>query len=227
MKITLRPSPNFNERKGPLDMLVLHYTGMETGDAAIERLCDPEAGVSAHYVVRENGDILKLVDEDKRAWHAGVASWQGDEDLNSRSVGIEIVNGGHDWPAADGSLPAYPETQIEAVTELALGIIERWSIPQTRVVGHSDVAPARKADPGEHFPWQQLAASHIGLWPDEAGEASQPVATSLKTIGYDTGDLKAAITAFQRRWLQHRIDGLDDGEVRARASAVAKLYSAG
>ncbi|HIG23728.1 MAG TPA: N-acetylmuramoyl-L-alanine amidase [Henriciella marina] len=227
MKITLRPSPNFNERKGPLDMLVLHYTGMETGDAAIERLCDPEAGVSAHYVVRENGDILKLVDEDKRAWHAGVASWQGDEDLNSRSVGIEIVNGGHDWPAADGSLPAYPDAQIEAVTELALGIIERWSIPQTRVVGHSDVAPARKADPGEHFPWQQLAASHIGLWPHEAGDASQPVPTSLKTIGYDIGDLKAAITAFQRRWLQHRTDGLDDGEVRARASAVAKLYSAG
>ena len=143
MKITLRPSPNFNERKGPLDMLVLHYTGMETGEAAIERLCDPEAGVSAHYVVRENGDILKLVDEDKRAWHAGVASWQGDEDLNSRSVGIEIVNGGHDWPGPDGSLPAYPDAQIEAVTELARGIIERWSIPQTRVVGHSDVAPAR------------------------------------------------------------------------------------
>ena len=226
MKITRLFSPNFNDRQFPLDMLVLHYTGMETGDAAIERLCDKEAGVSAHYVVRETGEILQLVDEDKRAWHAGVSSWQGDEDLNSRSIGIEIVNGGHDWPASDGSLPDYPDAQIEAVIALSKAIIARWNIPADRIVGHSDIAPARKADPGEHFPWQRLAEAGIGLWPSAIGAEVQPSERSLRSIGYDIGDLPAAITAFQRRWMPDRIDGADDEDMRAMAAAVAAAYSA-
>ncbi|MCZ4297339.1 N-acetylmuramoyl-L-alanine amidase [Henriciella marina] len=226
MKITRLSSPNFNDRQFPLDMLVLHYTGMETGDAAIERLCDKEAGVSAHYVVRETGEILQLVDEDKRAWHAGVSSWQGDEDLNSRSIGIEIVNGGHDWPASDGSLPDYPDAQIEAVIALSKAIIARWNIPADRVVGHSDIAPARKADPGEHFPWQRLAEAGIGLWPSAIGAEVQPSERSLRSIGYDIGDLPAAITAFQRRWMPDRIDGADDEDMRAMAAAVVAAYSA-
>ncbi|RIJ32137.1 N-acetylmuramoyl-L-alanine amidase [Henriciella algicola] len=226
MKITHLSSPNFNDRQFALDMLVLHYTGMETGDAAIERLTDKEAGVSAHYVVRETGEILQLVDEDKRAWHAGVSSWRGDEDLNSRSVGIEIVNGGHDWRAPDGSLPDYPDAQIEAVISLSKAIIDRWNIPADRVVGHSDIAPARKADPGEHFPWQRLSEAGIGLWPSVSGGADQPAEISLRAIGYDVSDLPAAITAFRRRWMPDRIDGGDDEDLRAVAAAVAAAYSA-
>ncbi|RIJ23795.1 N-acetylmuramoyl-L-alanine amidase [Henriciella barbarensis] len=226
MKIKRLSSPNFNDREAPLDMLVLHYTGMETGDAAIERLCDKDAGVSAHYVVRENGEILQLVDEDKRAWHAGVSSWQGDEDLNSRSIGIEIINGGHDWPASDGSLPDYPDAQIEAVIALSKAIIARWDIPADRIVGHSDIAPARKADPGEHFPWQRLAEAGIGIWPKEVDAPDRPAETSLRAIGYDVNDPAAAITAFQRRWLPARVDGIESAEVRALAAAVALAYSA-
>lgn len=165
MKIEARPSPNFNDRKFPIDMLVLHYTGMETGQAALDRMCDAEAQVSAHYMIWEDGRVVQLVGEDKRAWHAGVSSWRGEEDLNSRSIGIEIVNGGHDWPLAGGVLPPYPTAQIEALIELCQGILERWDIPQTRILGHSDIAPARKDDPGEHFPWDRLARAGIGLWP--------------------------------------------------------------
>ena len=226
MKIERLPSPNFNERQAPLDMLVLHYTGMETGEDAIARLRDREASVSAHYVIRETGEILQLVDEDKRAWHAGVSSWQGDEDLNSRSIGIEIVNGGHDWLAPDGGLPAYPEAQIDSVIELSRSILERWSIPQTRIVGHSDIAPVRKADPGEHFPWTRLSENGVGLWPDGPGDSGAPIIRSLSAIGYETGEEKAAIMAFQRRWRPSRVDGAADAETAGLADAVAKLYSA-
>lgn len=165
MKIEARQSPNFNDRKYPIDLLVLHYTGMETGQDALERMCDPAAEVSAHYMIWEDGRIVQLVGEDKRAWHAGVSSWQADEDLNSRSIGIEIVNGGHDWPLDDGVLPPYPDAQLEALIELSAGILKRWNIPLNRIVGHSDIAPARKADPGEHFPWDRLARAGIGPWP--------------------------------------------------------------
>lgn len=217
-------SPNFDDRRYPVDMLVLHYTGMETGAAALERMRDPNASVSAHYMVWEDGRAVCLVEEDKRAWHAGVASWQGDEDLNSRSIGIEIVNGGHDWPREDGRLPPYPDAQIETVTALCQGIIQRWEIPQTRIVGHSDIAPSRKRDPGEHFPWARLAQSGIGLWPLALAETSGPLRRALETIGYDTSDLGAAITAFQRRWHPSRVDGQDNGDTRAIAQAVADLY---
>ena len=157
MKIIQSPSPNFNDRKAPVDMLVLHYTGMETGQAALERMLDAEAEVSAHYMIWEDGKVNQLVDEDKRAWHAGVGSWQGDTDLNSCSVGIEIVNGGHNVPLADGSLPPYPDAQIKAVIELSKAIIGRHKIPQARIVGHSDIcllytSPSPRDQRGSRMP---------------------------------------------------------------------------
>ncbi|MEL7107908.1 MAG: N-acetylmuramoyl-L-alanine amidase [Pseudomonadota bacterium] len=165
MKIEAWPSPNFNDRKHPIDMLVFHYTGMETGQQALDRMCDAEAEVSAHYMIWEDGRVVALVEEEKRAWHAGVSSWQGDDDLNSRSIGIEIVNGGHDWPMAGGVLSPYPNAQIEALISLCQDILLRWDIPYNRIVGHSDIAPSRKDDPGEHFPWDRLARAGIGKWP--------------------------------------------------------------
>lgn len=248
MKIEAAPSPNFNDRKTPIDMLVLHYTGMETGQYALDRMCDAEAQVSAHYMLWEDGGIVQLVGEDKRAWHAGVSSWQGDEDLNSCSIGIEIVNGGHDWPLADGGLPPYPEVQIEALTALCQGILSRWDIPQTRIVGHSDIAPLRKDDPGEHFPWERLARAGIGLWPEAsskdalttigkglgAGEKSSSVERMqimLTEIGYAVPQAglydpatEAAVRAFQRRWVQDRVSGRGDLQTLAHIGLIHKLY---
>lgn len=225
--IVRHSSPNFDDRRTGVDMLVLHYTGMETGDAALARMCDAEASVSAHYMVRETGEIVSLVEEDKRAWHAGISSWQGDTDLNSRSVGIEIVNGGHDWLGPDGKLPPYPAAQIDAVIELSRTIIKRWDIPQTRIVGHSDIAPRRKADPGEHFPWAKLAQHDVGLWPLALSDKDGSMERALQQIGYDTEDLEAAITAFQRRWRPSRVDGKSDRDTRQIAQAVAALYVSG
>ena len=203
MNIAAQPSPNFNDRKHPVDMLVLHYTGMETGQEALDRMCDASAEVSAHYMIWEDGRIVQLVGEDKRAWHAGVSSWQGDEDLNSRSIGIEIVNGGHDWPLQSGGLPPYPDAQIEALIALCQGILERWEIPAHRIVGHSDIAPARKTDPGEHFPWSRLARSGIGLWPlaltDPANATQRVQATTHQWVGKGLapGDDKKAVLRLQ------------------------------
>ena len=208
MKIEVRPSPNFNDRKHPVDMLVLHYTGMETGQEALDRMCDPEAEVSAHYMIWEDGRVVQLVGEDKRAWHAGVSSWQGETDLNSRSIGIEIVNGGHDWPLAGNVLPPYPNAQLDALIELCQGIRERWDIPGSRIVGHSDIAPARKADPGEHFPWDRLARAGIGLWPltiSENPAVPQDVITTGRVLqepqligrGLGRGDDKGAVGRMQ------------------------------
>lgn len=205
MKVEAHPSPNFNDRKHPVDLLVFHYTGMETGQEALDRMCDAEAQVSAHYMIWEDGRIAQLVGEDKRAWHAGVSSWQGDEDLNSRSIGIEIVNGGHDWPLPGGGLPPYPDVQIDALTRLTHGILDRWDIPAHRIVGHSDIAPARKDDPGEHFPWAKLARMGIGLWPlsltdptdatgNERARASGP---HLIGRGLGPGDDKKAVARMQ------------------------------
>jgi len=240
MKIEAYPSPNFNDRKHPIDMLVFHYTGMETGQQALDRMCDPAAEVSAHYMVWEDGRVVQLVGEDKRAWHAGVSSWQGDDDLNSRSIGIEIVNGGHDWPLADDVLPPYPEVQIEAVIDLSQGIQERWSIPFNRIVGHSDIAPRRKPDPGEHFPWDRLARAGIGLWPqplmnDQGVETAEPhligrglgrgdtieavkrMQGTLAEIGYTLNPsgrydepTEAVVQAFQRRFVQDQVTGQAD-----------------
>ncbi|MEO0982828.1 MAG: N-acetylmuramoyl-L-alanine amidase [Pseudomonadota bacterium] len=238
-------SPNFNDRKAPLDMLVLHYTGMESASAALARMRDPAAEVSAHYMVDEAGVIFRLVPEDKRAWHAGVSSWAGQGDLNSRSIGIEIVNGGHDFPLPDGSLPPFPPAQIAAVTSLCQAIIARWSVPQARIVGHSDIAPARKRDPGELFPWKTLAEAGIGLWPpdpdpdgqmgaglgtSDRGEPVVRLQTALAAIGYGieaTSQYDAAtvdvMTAFQRRWAPDRVSGQADWMSIARVEAVRRL----
>lgn len=225
MKIRSAPSSNFDERKLPASILVLHYTGMNTGKAAIERLQDPDAKVSAHYVIEEDGDILQLVEEDKRAWHAGVSSWNGMTDINSASIGIEIVNGGHDY-----GLPDFPDVQIGALLWLCKDIIKRNKILPGNVVGHSDIAPGRKIDPGEKFPWHLLAVDGIGLWPQdvvsdarvifEKGDRDRGISAAqsgLALMGYGAEvngvmdeNTIAIIEALQRRYRPTRIDGKID-----------------
>lgn len=219
MKIGNRPSPNFNDRDAAVDMLVLHYTGMKTCAEALGRLCDPAAEVSAHYLIDEDGTVSQLVAEDKRAWHAGVSSWRGHANINSRSVGIEIVNPGHEWGYRD-----FTEAQYEALIPLCLDIVERHGIPARNVVGHSDVAPARKEDPGERFDWRRLAAAGIGPWP----EAAEPVAEAdvsdvLAEIGYDVSDEQAALRAFQRRFRPVLIDGAADAQTRGLLAGLRTL----
>ncbi|ABI78382.1 N-acetylmuramoyl-L-alanine amidase [Hyphomonas neptunium ATCC 15444] len=235
MEIEDTPSPNFDDRKHPVTLLVLHYTGMESGEAALTRMRDPEAKVSAHYMVWEDGRIARLVAENDRAWHAGVSTWQSLEDLNSRSVGIEIVNGGHDYPAPGGALPPYPDAQITAVIALAREIMAHHDIPATGLVAHSDIAPARKIDPGEHFPWQRLAEAGLGLWPPvetgsacvwSGGDASR-LNAHLAQIGYDTSDIPAALRAFQRRWMPTAITGLADADTLRRLAQIAEAYALG
>ncbi|MEX2202220.1 MAG: N-acetylmuramoyl-L-alanine amidase, partial [Dongiaceae bacterium] len=161
------PSPNHDARRGPVDILLLHYTGMVAAEAALKRLCDPVARVSAHYLIDEDGTLWQLVGEDRRAWHAGVSFWAGESDINARSIGIELQNPGHEF-----GYRAFPEPQMKTLIELAQGILQRHPIPASRVIGHSDVAPTRKEDPGELFDWQRLAAAGIGLWP--AGDSEPP-----------------------------------------------------
>lgn len=210
-----QPSPNFDERGGPVSMIVLHYTGMQDAASAIQRLCDPEAKVSAHYVVTEDGQVLRLVDESKRAWHAGRSHWRGVTDVNSASVGIEIVNPGHEF----GYRP-FPDEQIEALIPLVHGIKERYGITRGNVVGHSDVAPARKQDPGELFPWRRLAKLRLAL-PRPTKNLMDPGWTdagfllALERFGYDVTDPLAATVAFQRRFRPELIDGTIDAECRA------------
>jgi N-acetylmuramoyl-L-alanine amidase len=229
VRVHERPSPNHAPRPAdtPIDTLVLHYTGMATGDAALARLRDPAAAVSAHWLVDEAGGVVRLVDEERTAWHAGVSAWRGHVGLNGRSIGVEIVNGGHDF-----GLPPYPEGQIEAVLGLAREIVARWAIPAVNVVGHGDVAPMRKADPGEHFPWRRLARAGVGLWP-EAGEAAPAadVGGALAAVGYALADapqptsVSAALLAFQRRFRpQGPIDGRADAATRRRLGEVAAAY---
>lgn len=209
------PSPNFDDRTLPISMVVLHYTGMVDAASAIARLADAEAKVSAHYVVAEDGQVIRMVAEEKRAWHAGRSWWRGTTDINSASIGIEIVNPGHEF----GYRP-FPEAQVDAVIELLGGIVPRYGITRGNVVGHSDVAPARKEDPGELFPWYRLARLRLALprpnrnlmdphWSD-AG-----FLLALERFGYDVTDGVAAIRAFQRRFRPEMIDGIIDGECRA------------
>lgn len=210
-----RLSPNFDERQLPIDMIVLHYTGMIDAESAIERLCDPEAKVSAHYLVKEDGDIVRLVPEEKRAWHAGKAHWRGVADVNSASIGIEIVNPGHDH----GYRP-FPEAQIEALVPLVADIKDRYAITRGNVVGHSDVAPLRKRDPGELFPWHRLARLRLAL-PRPTKNLMDPLWSeagfllALERFGYDVTEPMAAIMAFQRRYRPELIDGEIDAECRS------------
>ena len=198
------PSPNHGPRPdgSVIDMLVLHYTGMESAQAALDRLCDPGPQVSAHYVIDEDGTIYELVPEQRRAWHAGVSSWGGQGDVNSRSIGIELVNPGH---------CPFPIAQIDALIPLAQAILARHPIPARHVLGHSDIAPCRKQDPGELFPWEYLARNGIGIWPPSA-EPRVDLRPALQLWGYDISDEKAAISAFQRHFRPRLINGISDGE---------------
>jgi len=209
-------SPNFNDRKSGqcVDMLVIHYTGMQSEKAAIDNLCNPSVAVSAHYIIGEDGSVNRLVDEDKRAWHAGVAWWRGALDINSRSIGIELVNPGHEF-----GLRPFTELQMDALISLAQAILRRHHIPPRNIVGHSDVAPMRKTDPGELFNWQLLAKSGIGLWPDGATRTNvgvQNIGAMLSAYGYETVDLQATIKAFQRHFRPELVDGIPDDETVGR-----------
>jgi N-acetylmuramoyl-L-alanine amidase len=208
--------------------LILHYTGMTSAAAALERLCDPAAKVSAHYLIDEDGSVVALVPERVRAWHAGVSAWLGEAGLNDRSIGIELVNPGHEW-----GYRAFPERQYQACIELCQAIIRRWSVPARRVLGHSDVAPERKEDPGELFDWPRLAAAGIGLWPSGGEGAPRNVATlqaQLAAFGYAVprhGRLdrttELVITAFQRHFRPERVDGVPDRATLARLDGLLAL----
>lgn len=230
-----RPSPNFAPRPAAvsIDILLLHYTGMESAEAALERLGDATARVSAHYVVDEDGTVYWLVDEENRAWHAGEAFWAGATDINDRSVGVELVNPGHEF----GYRP-FPEAQMAALVTLAGEIVRRHAIPPSRVLGHSDVAPQRKRDPGELFDWARLARAGVGLWPRVPEQAPDPVAPNrpdtpaatvaearalLARFGYEIAPegpwdeaARNVVAAFQRHFRPSRIDGLIDADTLRR-----------
>ncbi|MEG3085863.1 N-acetylmuramoyl-L-alanine amidase [Sphingomonas sp. PB4P5] len=208
------PSPNFDERALPVSIIVLHYTGMQDAESAIKRLTDPAAKVSAHYLIAEDGTVLHMVDEAKRAWHAGRSRWRGITDVNSASVGIEIVNPGHEF----GYRP-FPDQQIDALLPLVAAIKERHGIGRGDVVGHSDIAPQRKQDPGELFPWAKLAKLRLAL-PRPTKNLMDPRWTdggfllALERFGYDVSDKLAAVVAFQRRFRPELVDGEIDMECR-------------
>jgi N-acetylmuramoyl-L-alanine amidase len=238
----VEPSPNFDDRTGLArpDMIIIHYTGMAFAHDAIQRLCDPRARVSSHYFVVENGSVIQLVQEAKRAWHAGVSSWGGDADINSRSIGIEICNPGHEF-----GYPDFPTRQIAAVTTLCRSILTRNVIRPENIVAHSDVAPARKQDPGEKFPWKRLAQSGVGLWvdvaddphdelnPNDSGERVTALQKSLAAYGYGleaSGRYDVAtrevVTAFQRHFRPQRVDGIADAATRETLRQLLELRDA-
>jgi N-acetylmuramoyl-L-alanine amidase len=210
------PSPNFDERSLPISMIVLHYTGMPDAAGAIARLTSPEAKVSSHYLIAEDGQVVRMVPEEKRAWHAGKSYWRGITDVNSASVGIEIVNPGHEF----GYRP-FPDEQIASLIPLVSAIKERHGVGRGDVVGHSDIAPRRKSDPGELFPWEALARRRLAL-PSPTRDLMDPFWTdagfilALERFGYDVTDGHKAIIAFQRRFRPNKIDGWIDGECRAK-----------
>ncbi|MET0295725.1 MAG: N-acetylmuramoyl-L-alanine amidase [Phenylobacterium sp.] len=220
-------------------MLVMHYTGMQSGEAALERLRSEEASVSSHYLVEEDGRIFRMVPEERRAWHAGASFWRGERNVNAASIGIEIVNPGHEF----GYRP-FPQAQIAAVLALTADIRSRWKIEDRDIVGHSDVAPSRKIDPGELFPWKRFAEAGHGLWAEPAAAPGAPLAegeegagvfalqAGFTRLGYDLppsgkydADTTMVVSAFQRHWRPERVDGVADGETRARL--IALLRAAG
>lgn len=243
MKFIDKPSPNFSERKsGPTDILLLHYTGMASCEAAIERLCDPASDVSSHYTVTEGGGIYQHVNEAMRASHAGKSFWAGETDINSRSIGIEICNGGHEH-----GYPDFPKKQVAAVIFLCRDIIKRNNIPSSRVLAHSDVAPDRKQDPGEKFPWEMLAKKGVGHWVkpeplskkgvnfkrNDGGAHISAMQRMFSIYGYDiemsgTYDQKTefAVTAFQRHFRQKRVDGIADPSTVATLHRLIKALPA-
>lgn len=246
-----RPSPNYDARTRPIDLVVLHYTGMHDARTALNRLTDaaplagrypgpwqakdidpmtPLARVSAHYVVAENGAVYRVVAEAHRAWHAGASSWQGEADVNARSIGIEIVNGGHDF-----DLPDFPLQQVDAVILLLHEIMARWGLGADRIVGHSDIAPGRKKDPGEKFPWKRLAQAGVSIWPEyvamQAADAPDiaRIQRQLRVFGYgldETGVLdeqtRAVIEAFQRRFRPGLINGEPDSDTQTLLASLIR-----
>jgi len=221
MKIIQHPSPNFGERRNeaPISMLVMHYTGMKSSEASLARLCNEAAQVSAHYLIDEAGQVFQMVDEERRAWHAGVAYWRGIEDVNSHSIGIEIQNPGHEH-----GYHAFPEAQIAALIDLSQPIVSRHDIPPAGIVGHSDIAPDRKTDPGELFPWAILASEGIGVFPEIGIETDVPLDTLLDRIGYRP-DTLGRIAAFQRRFRPEKIDDHEDVDCSSRAAAYLGLLN--
>lgn len=222
MNIIQKPSPNFDERQQDVSMILLHYTGMETGDAALERLTDAESKVSSHYTIDEDGTVYQHVDEKKRAWHAGVSQWQNIRDVNSASIGIEIVNPGHEF-----GYRKFPKPQIESAIKLCRDIQSRYEIEH--VLAHSDVAPDRKQDPGELFPWPMLAMEGIGVWPDVSVEdtvraQSMDVYQALNDCGYGAVKAKNALVAFQRHYVpevfEHETQGQACSLTRGRLYAL-------
>ncbi len=208
------PSPNHGPRhSNTIDMLVIHYTGMQSAQGALERLCDPAAQVSAHYLIDEDGTLYALVNENLRAWHAGLSFWRGHTDINSRSIGIELVNPGHEY-----GYRQFPQPQVDALIELGLNLVKRHPIPARNVVGHSDIAPSRKQDPGELFPWPNLALRGLGAWPRAEACGDLPLMDALTLWGYDVADEQAAITAFQRHYRPSAINGRDDSETGLAAN---------
>jgi N-acetylmuramoyl-L-alanine amidase len=224
--ILQRPSPNHNSRGGQaVDILLLHYTGMQSAEAALSRLLDPEAAVSAHYVIDEDGATLQLVEEGRRAWHAGVAFWHGACDINARSIGIELVNPGHEF----GYRP-FPEAQMKSLIALARDILGRHPIPPARVLGHSDVAPGRKDDPGELLDWPRLAAEGIGLWhgdppagPEAADQAQAAGLLEAYGYGLEGTPLEKVVTAFQRHFQPETVSGIADAGSLARLTSLLRL----
>lgn len=222
-------SPNYEPRKACTapDLVVLHYTGMKDGASALARLCDPQSKVSAHYVVEENGTVHSLVDENMRAWHAGKSFWRGEVDINSHSIGIEMVNPGHEF-----GYRAFPDVQMRAVLNLCVEIKQRYGLSATAFIGHSDIAPLRKEDPGELFNWKMLASHGVGIWPefieqDNAALTLVEAEKLLSTIGYDTGidepSLRAAIRAFQRHYVQDCVTGELEHETAKTIHAIARV----
>jgi N-acetylmuramoyl-L-alanine amidase len=226
----MRPykSPNYNQRTGQIKYLIMHYTGMSSGQEALERLCDEKSAVSAHYLIEEDGEVFSLVDEHRRAWHAGLSKWENDQDINDLSIGIEIVNSGHPFEGYESIYKEFPQKQMEAVLELSKIIINRHNIKPWHILGHSDVAWRRKIDPGELFNWQWLSDHGVGIYSDmeidqadveigapEIGEFLQ----KLEKYGYDIEGCynkpRELITAFQRHFRQTNIDGELDSQTVA------------
>src|SRR6516225_8291320 len=234
----VRRSPNHGERQNGVrpDIILLHYTGMYDPSVALDRLCTAGSEVSAHYLVLEDGRVVQMVPEARRAWHAGVSSWAGETDINSRSIGIEIANPGHEH-----GYPDYPRRQVAAVTALCRSIFTRYQVAPDRVLAHSDVAPARKQDPGEKFPWKLLADSGIGLWVNPApitqsgpiyvlGDTNPAIEETQRLLarygygvtptGYLDSPTRDAIAAFQRHFRPMRVDGVVDASTTATLKAL-------
>ncbi|MTI08458.1 N-acetylmuramoyl-L-alanine amidase [Curvivirga aplysinae] len=216
LEIIQHPSPNYGDRRDgkKISLLILHYTDMLSSQAALDRMCDPSSEVSAHYLIDEDGQIHQMVDEKKRAWHAGISFWHGETDVNSISIGIELANPGH----SNGPLQSFPEKQIKSLIELTKDICIRHDIPIANVIGHSDIAPGRKVDPGPLFPWKALSKEKLAIWQNDdlstfhMANDEKVIAGALAKLGYDVSDIKQAISAFQLRFRPNKYDGEFDQE---------------